>query len=42
MRLVDEKPRKDEDGVWHLFGIRHIEDLRGQFDRSHAVDEDEE
>ena len=33
MQFVGEKPRQDQDGVWHLFGIRYIEDLRGQFDR---------
>jgi hypothetical protein len=33
MQFVGQKPRKEQDGVWHLFGIRYIEDLRGQFDR---------
>ena len=33
MQFVGEKPRQNEEGVWHLFGIRYIDDLRGQFDR---------
>jgi len=33
MQFIGEKPKQDGDGVWHLFGIRHIDDLRGQFDR---------
>ena len=33
MQFVGEKPKRDDDGVWHLFGIRYIDDLRGQFDR---------
>lgn len=35
MQFIGEKPKQDSDGVWHLFGIRHINDLRGQFDREH-------
>jgi hypothetical protein len=35
MQFVGEKPKRDGAGVWHLFGIRHIDDLRGQFDREH-------
>jgi hypothetical protein len=33
MQFVGEKPRQAEDGVWHLYGIRYIDDLRGHFDR---------
>ena len=33
MQFVGEKPRRDEEGVWHLYGIHYIDDLRGQFDR---------
>ncbi len=33
MQFIGEKPRQDKDGVWHLFGIKYIEDLRGQFDQ---------
>ncbi|MCC6126790.1 MAG: DUF3800 domain-containing protein [Pirellulales bacterium] len=33
MQFVGEKPRRNEEGVWRLFGIRYIDDLRGQFDR---------
>ncbi len=35
MQFVGEKPKRDGAGVWRLFGIRHIDDLRGQFDREH-------
>jgi hypothetical protein len=35
MQFVGEKPKQNEDGVWHLYGIRYIDDLRGQFDREH-------
>ena len=33
MQFVGEKPKQGGDGVWHLFGIRYLDDLRGQFDR---------
>lgn len=33
MQFIGEKPRQGEPGVWHLYGIRYIDDLRGQFDR---------
>jgi hypothetical protein len=33
MQFVGEKPKPNEDDVWHLYGIRYIDDLRGQFDR---------
>jgi hypothetical protein len=33
MQFVGEKPKRDEEGVWHLYGIRYIDDLRSQFDR---------
>jgi len=33
MQFVGEKPKQNEEGVWHLFGIRYIDDLRSQFDR---------
>jgi hypothetical protein len=33
MQFVGEKPKPDEHDVWPLFGIRYIDDLRGQFDR---------
>ncbi|MCD4727458.1 MAG: hypothetical protein K8R46_07350 [Pirellulales bacterium] len=33
MQFRGEKPKQDKDGVWRLFGIRYIDDLRGQFDR---------
>ena len=42
MQFVGEKPTQDGGGVWHLFGIKYIDDLRGQFDRSHAVEDDED
>ena len=33
MQFVGEKPRQNEEGVWHLYGIRYIDNLRGQFNR---------
>jgi len=33
MQFIGEKPRQNENGIWHLYGIRYINDLRGQFDR---------
>jgi hypothetical protein len=35
MQFTGEKPKQDGAGVWRLHGIRHIDDLRGQFDRGH-------
>jgi hypothetical protein len=35
MQFIGEKPKQDGQGVWHLSWIRHIDDLRGQFDREH-------
>ena len=35
MQFVGEKPKQTGEGVWHLFGIRYIDDLRGQFEREH-------
>jgi hypothetical protein len=33
MQFIGEKPKQSGDGVWHLFGIRYLDDLPGQFDR---------
>ena len=35
MQFIGEKPKQGGDGLWWLFGIRHIDDLRSQFDREH-------
>ena len=28
MQFVGEKPKQGTDGVWHLFGVRYLDDLR--------------
>ena len=38
MQFVGQKPKPSGDGIWHLFGIRYLDDLRGQFDRDHEED----
>lgn len=37
MQFVGEKPKRDGDGVWQLYGIRYLDDLRGEFDRDEDV-----
>ena len=40
MQFIGEKPKGGGDGVWHLFGIRYLDDLRGQFDREQEHEEE--
>ena len=41
LQFVGEKPKHGEEGVWHLYGIRYIDDLRGQFDRDQRDQEEQ-
>jgi hypothetical protein len=40
MQFLGVKPKQNEEGIWHLYGIRYIDDLRGQFDRGQEEDEE--
>jgi len=39
MQFLGEKPRQDGEGVWPLYGITYLDDLRGRWDREDAEED---